>query len=52
MDAVVRIGAGSPGEVILNPLFEKHIQKLSNWTVSREFELRFPEAAAAIQSRD
>lgn len=52
MDAVVRIGAGSLGEVILNPLFEKHIQKLSNWTVSRDFELRFPEAAAVIKSRD
>lgn len=41
----------SAGEA-LNPIFEKHILKLSNWTVSQEFLVLLPQMTAAICSRD
>lgn len=35
-------------EIVMNPLFEKHIRKLECWSVSEPFKERFPEFAAAI----
>lgn len=40
------------GDIILNPIFEKHIQKLSNWTVSSEFRDYLPEMTTAIYGGD
>ncbi|KAM5352826.1 hypothetical protein ACJ41O_005548 [Fusarium nematophilum] len=40
------------GEGVLHSIFEKHIRNLKNWTVSREFEARFPSMTTAIYSRD
>lgn len=38
----------SNGQVVLNSIFEKHILRLSNWTVSQEFQDYFPEMTSAI----
>jgi hypothetical protein len=50
-DVVVKIGA-LDADVILNPLFEKHIRKISNWTVSPSFGRHFPEAAVLLQPHE
>ncbi|RNJ59131.1 hypothetical protein D7B24_003224 [Verticillium nonalfalfae] len=39
-------------DLIPNKIFEKHIQRLGNWTVSRDFEELYPEMVRAIYSRD
>ncbi|KAF9886164.1 hypothetical protein FE257_011989 [Aspergillus nanangensis] len=36
--------------VILNPIFEKHVRRLSNWTVSSQFKDYLPEMMDAIGS--
>ncbi|KFY74655.1 hypothetical protein V499_05318 [Pseudogymnoascus sp. VKM F-103] len=41
----------SSGELMMNPLFEKHIRKLECWSVSEPFKERFPEFAAAIEDK-
>ena len=51
LDSVTSAGPDDSKEV-LNPIFEKHIRRLSNWTVSREFESYYPEMSAAIFARD
>lgn len=38
--------------VVLNPIFKKHIRKLDNWTVSGHFKEYLPEMAAAACGRD
>lgn len=48
-DAVMSKGESSD-EVMMNPLFEKHLQKLESWSVGELFKERFPELAAAIKS--
>ncbi|KFZ03729.1 hypothetical protein V502_10712 [Pseudogymnoascus sp. VKM F-4520 (FW-2644)] len=47
-DAVMPKTDGSD-ELVMNPLFEKHIRKLECWSVSEPFKERFPEFAAAIE---
>ncbi|KAJ5668455.1 uncharacterized protein N7477_007025 [Penicillium maclennaniae] len=46
--------AASPrGDVIvLNPIFEKHVRRSDNWTVSGQFKEYLPEMAAAIRGVD
>ena len=39
-------------EKVLNPIFEKYIRRLRNWTVSSEFESYYPEMSPAIFARD
>lgn len=39
-------------EVFLHSIFEKHICNLENWTVTPEFQARFPHMTAAIYARD
>ncbi|PLB50100.1 hypothetical protein P170DRAFT_473675 [Aspergillus steynii IBT 23096] len=38
--------------LIFNPIFEKHVRKLDNWTVSGHFRDYLPEMTAAIYGRD
>lgn len=47
-DAISEIG----DDAVLNPIFEKHIQRLGNWTVSRDFEEHYPEMVRCVYSRD
>jgi hypothetical protein len=47
MDAIIHTDDGG---VVLNPIYEKHIQRLSNWTVQPAFETFFPEMRAALRS--
>lgn len=49
MDTIIRT---DDQDVILNPIFEKHIQRLSNWTVTPEFEEYFPEMKPALNFLD
>ena len=35
-------------DTILHSIFEKHILKVSNWTVSEEFKSRFPGMVSAV----
>ena len=44
--------ADAADEVILHSIFEKHICNLKNWTVTPEFQTRFPAMTPAIYSRD
>lgn len=44
--------AQEDGFSVLHSIFEKHIRNLENWTVSREFESRFPEMSPIIFKRD
>jgi hypothetical protein len=46
-DAVMPKGDNN-GEILLNPLFEKHVRKLECWSVGEPFKERFPELAAAM----
>lgn len=46
-DAMADMG----GDVLLHSIFEKHLGSLHNWTVSAEFEARFPSMAQAINPR-
>lgn len=39
----------STGHLVIAPIFEKHVRRLSNWTVSKEFEDCFPDLAKAIK---
>lgn len=43
-DAVTYVG----DQITFNTIFERHIQRLSNWTVSRQFQEYFPEMISAI----
>lgn len=52
VDAVTSPPSWSSADVALNLIFEKHILKLSNWTVSQEFLVLLPQMTAAICSRD
>lgn len=36
------------GEVLLHSIFEKHVSRLQNWSVSSEFQLLYPNLAQAI----
>ncbi|KAL2834560.1 hypothetical protein BJY01DRAFT_83820 [Aspergillus pseudoustus] len=38
--------------VQLNPIFEKHIRNLNNWTVAKPFQEYLPDMAAAIYGKD
>lgn len=38
------------GEVLMNPLFEKHVRTLGCWSVGEPFKERFPELAVAMKS--
>ncbi|KAH7083506.1 hypothetical protein BKA63DRAFT_154158 [Paraphoma chrysanthemicola] len=40
------------GNVVLHSIFEKHVQKLENWTVSSNFQARFPEMSHFICGED
>lgn len=51
MDSITSAGALDSGEV-LNPIFEKHIRRLRNWTVSNDFKVFYPEMSTAIFERD
>ncbi|KAL1619753.1 hypothetical protein SLS56_009954 [Neofusicoccum ribis] len=42
----------SQDESALNTIFDKHIRKLSNWTMSPTFRDFYPELAAAVWSHD
>ncbi|GME50691.1 hypothetical protein BO71DRAFT_398192 [Neofusicoccum parvum] len=42
----------SQDESALNTIFEKHIRRLSNWTMSCTFHDFYPELAAAVWSHD
>ncbi|KAJ6032420.1 hypothetical protein N7540_003152 [Penicillium herquei] len=44
MDSILHTDLG----IIMNPIFEKHIQKLDNWTVSAQFKKALPGLAAVI----
>lgn len=48
MDAVSHRG----DVIVLNPIFEKHVRRLDNWTVSGQFKEYLPEMAAAIRGGD
>ncbi|PYH95283.1 hypothetical protein BO71DRAFT_398192, partial [Aspergillus ellipticus CBS 707.79] len=37
--------------IVFNPIFEKHVRKLDNWTVSGQFRDYLPEMMAAIYGR-
>jgi hypothetical protein len=39
-------------EVTLNPIFEKHVRKLSNWTVAPHFREFYPEMVEYVYCRD
>lgn len=39
-------------EAVLHSIFEKHVCNLKNWTVSADFQTRFPYMSSAIYSRD
>lgn len=43
-DAVTHLN----GQVAMNTIFERHIQRLSNWTVSQQFQHFFPEMTSSI----
>ncbi|KAJ8116180.1 hypothetical protein OPT61_g2333 [Boeremia exigua] len=43
-DAVAHV----KGNVVLHSIFEKHVRKLENWTVSGSFQRRFPEMVPFI----
>jgi hypothetical protein len=50
-DAVVQISTslgGGGDQMQLSPIFEKHVRKLENWTVSPVFEAHYPELAGFI----
>lgn len=47
-------GMYSPGHVtqaMVNPIFERHIRNLDNWTVGEGFRRFYPEMYAAVSSR-
>lgn len=46
MDAVIDTG----NDITLNPIFKKHVRKLSNYMVSRRFQEYLPEMTAIIYS--
>ncbi|KAH7127303.1 hypothetical protein EDB81DRAFT_889107 [Dactylonectria macrodidyma] len=48
LDAVADI----ENEAVLHSIFEKHIRKLSNWTVSPEFQSCFPAITSAIYNQE
>ncbi|KAH7131718.1 hypothetical protein B0J13DRAFT_678753 [Dactylonectria estremocensis] len=48
LDAVADI----ENEAVLHSIFEKHIRKLSNWTVSPEFQSCFPVITSAIYNQE
>ncbi|KAK5168189.1 uncharacterized protein LTR77_006757 [Saxophila tyrrhenica] len=37
------------GHLVIAPIFEKHVRRLGNWTVSKEFEDYFPDLAKATK---
>lgn len=39
-------------DIVPSRIFAKHIRRLSNWTVSRDFEKHYPEMVNAVYSRD
>lgn len=43
--------AGCDGELELSPVFEKHVRKLHNWTVAREFDSAFGEMVPLVSSQ-
>ncbi|KAL6407693.1 hypothetical protein AUP68_08714 [Ilyonectria robusta] len=45
LDAVSDVG----NDRILHSIFEKHVRNLKNWTVSSEFQTRFPSMIPAIE---
>ncbi|KAH6663989.1 hypothetical protein F5X68DRAFT_265954 [Plectosphaerella plurivora] len=47
-DAITEAG----DDFVPNKIFEKHIQRLGNWTVSRDFEEHYPEMVQRVYSRD
>ena len=49
MDAVRRETDENSGELVLNNIFEKHIQRLTNWTVAPDFEKVYPEMSQALK---
>lgn len=48
LDAVTNVD----DDVVLHSIFEKHVSNLKNWTVSADFQSRFPHMSSAIYSRD
>lgn len=47
-------GMHSPGQgtqAIINPIFERHIRNLDNWTVGEAFGRFYPEMCTAVSSR-
>jgi len=48
LDAIIHHHPHGKEDAVLNPIFEKHVRKLSNWTVSAQFERQMPELFAAV----
>lgn len=50
------IGAGREGgveeEMVLNPVFERHLRDLGNWTLGTAFAQAFPALADTLVIRD
>ena len=38
-------------QAMINPIFERHIRNLDNWTVGEAFGRYYPEMRAAVSSR-
>ena len=38
-------------QTIVNPIFERHVRNLDNWTFAKDFEIIYPEMRATITSR-
>jgi hypothetical protein len=47
LDAVMQIAVDDK-EFLMNPLFEKHIRKLENWTVGEPIKKQYPELIPAM----
>lgn len=42
---------GQAAQAVVNPIFERHIRKLDNWTVEEAFGRIYPEMRTAVSSR-
>lgn len=51
-DVLVRCGAEGEEEVCVNPVFERHMERLESWTLGEAFNLAFPELAGSYNLRE
>jgi len=41
-DTLLAAGSGEEGDVVINPVFERHLRRLENWSLGTAFKTAFP----------